>query len=596
MRTRKAANTDDNSKERRASFHFVLWVVGGCLALLTVGYVAERSVGHARVHHQAFNVFTNARDEAVLVEDVTDEIDLAGNVKHLEEMLRIKDEQIEKLEKLAQEARERAEADLLRATPPPKKVARRQASLRNLRKNLRKTQVLTQVAADEQDQSVLPDFWVPSKGVASLEEVGYDIDGEPSILISIASYRDELCDDTIANAFQRAKFKSRIIFGVVQQNADGDQPCVPLACENGTEWRGDVDGIVPVERTDKAICERRNQIRLHKAEAKDSVGPVWARHIGNRLYAGESFVLQVDAHITFVNDWDVTLVNQWRSTGNERAVLTTYPQEVVGAIDENGDRVGSRSKNPVMCNFTFVGNKHVVRHSSAFEIDVKSVFQRHAKTGTRRVTATPILHPFWAAGFSFSRGHFGMRVPNDPHMTMMFQGEEIDIAVRAWTRGYDFYSPPLSVLFHPYARPVSKRPHMFWENGGRHAGAGDRAAQRLRALLRCDNPAKPGTNVKEWAKYGLGTERPVEWFYFLFGMDCVRAQRTKELCKSVWNGEMHFGYTPYLRADKFGIDYSKVPEIVTFEARPGRQAGENEYAMSEEELEQVNYDNAEQEQ
>jgi hypothetical protein len=36
----------------------------------------------------------------------------------------------------------------------------------------------------------------------------------------------------------------------------------------------------------------------------------------------------------------------------------------------------------------------------------------------------PQLQPFWAAGFSFSRGHFKMRVPYDGFQPMVFQVSE----------------------------------------------------------------------------------------------------------------------------------------------------------------------------
>ena len=35
---------------------------------------------------------------------------------------------------------------------------------------------------------------------------------------------------------------------------------------------------------------------------------------------------------------------------------------------------------------------------------------------------TPMLQPFWAAGFSFSRGHFVARVPYDCCLPWIFQG------------------------------------------------------------------------------------------------------------------------------------------------------------------------------
>ena len=56
----------------------------------------------------------------------------------------------------------------------------------------------------------------------------------------------------------------------------------------------------------------------------------------------------------------------------------------------------------------------MLRHGSAIE-----VFPMFGNS--------PILQPFWAAGFAFSRGHFIMNVPYDCCLPMMFQGEEIDI-------------------------------------------------------------------------------------------------------------------------------------------------------------------------
>uniref|UniRef100_A0A7S2CQ16 Uncharacterized protein n=1 Tax=Florenciella parvula TaxID=236787 RepID=A0A7S2CQ16_9STRA len=58
------------------------------------------------------------------------------------------------------------------------------------------------------------------------------------------------------------------------------------------------------------------------------------------------------------------------------------------------------------------------------------------------------------------------------------------------------------------------------------------------------------------AKYGLGTKRPVELFYKLFGMDVRRKSMVPELCKFVKSGIMHKTFSPALRADGMGIDYS----------------------------------------
>ena len=41
--------------------------------------------------------------------------------------------------------------------------------------------------------------------------------------------------------------------------------------------------------------------------------------------------------------------------------------------------------------------------------------------GVPVITDMPQLEPFWAAGFSFSRGHFKLRVPYDAYQPMVFQ-------------------------------------------------------------------------------------------------------------------------------------------------------------------------------
>jgi hypothetical protein len=45
------------------------------------------------------------------------------------------------------------------------------------------------------------------------------------------------------------------------------------------------------------------------------------------------------------------------------------------------------------------------------------------------IRTTPMLEPFWAAGFSFSRGHFKLRVPYDAYQPMVFQVRQRTIYV-----------------------------------------------------------------------------------------------------------------------------------------------------------------------
>ena len=44
------------------------------------------------------------------------------------------------------------------------------------------------------------------------------------------------------------------------------------------------------------------------------------------------------------------------------------------------------------------------------------------------------------------------------------QGEEINVGIRGFTHGYDFYAPRDSVVFHEYAEKSKRRKKipMFW--------------------------------------------------------------------------------------------------------------------------------------
>ena len=43
----------------------------------------------------------------------------------------------------------------------------------------------------------------------------------------------------------------------------------------------------------------------------------------------------------------------------------------------------------------------------------------------------PQLEPFWAAGFSFSKGHFKLRVPYDAYQPMVFQVRRCGVVLRS---------------------------------------------------------------------------------------------------------------------------------------------------------------------
>ncbi|KAL7536557.1 hypothetical protein ACHAXR_007243 [Thalassiosira sp. AJA248-18] len=359
-----------------------------------------------------------------------------------------------------------------------------------------------------------------------------------TIFVAIASYRDWQCRDTVTSIFKRAMYPQRVRVGVVDQIVEGeDGPCdAPYKpCKDDPE---------------QELCKYKSQLDVFQVDAPLSIGPVFARHLGHRMYRGEYYYMQSDAHVTFTKGWDVDIISQQEATKNDMAVLSTYLTDIEGSINASGDSL--RNTRPIMCNTDYENgqNNRYLRHGSQPE-------------AFPSIHGSPQLEPYWAAGYSFSRGHFVVNVPYDFYQPMIFQGEEMSIGIRGFTIGYDFYAPERSVCFHHYAEGKNKRkrdrvPH-YWENSNQFNGAGVRAMFRLLGIVHM-NPeiSRDKWDHSEEEHYGLGGVRTPELFYEVFGVDVVNKKTEQHLCQFVETGKMHKEFTKFIRPDGMGIDYGKI--------------------------------------
>lgn len=415
---------------------------------------------------------------------------------------------------------------------------------------------------------------------------------ERTIFVAIASYRDWQCRDTVTSILSAASHPERVRVAVVDQIVDG----VDGSC--------DVPHVPCSDDPNQPICLYKNQIDVFQMDAQLAVGPVFARHIGHRCYRGEYYAMQSDAHVTFTRGWDVDIIGQLEATGDEMAVLSTYLTDIENSIDPKTG-LSKRHTRPIMCNTEYEGGsqgKHL-RHLSQPE-------------GIPDIRGMPQLQPYWAAGYSFSRGHFVATVPYDMYQPMIFQGEEMSIGLRGFTIGYDYFAPERSVCFHSYAKggnqdARNKVPH-FWEHSQTFLGTGVKAMkrllgivnmvrtfnERLRPLLQlcclfsayavltieihtsCNrNPPltlsqNPEVPRSEWdhseeEKYGLGGARETSKFYEVIGIDVVKKTTQRHLCEFV-HEQMHNKFMKYLRSDGMGIDWSKI-DYRWVDPRPNEQ-------------------------
>ncbi len=282
---------------------------------------------------------------------------------------------------------------------------------------------------------------------------------EPSIFISIAAYREFELVKTARDCMAQAEFADRLHFCICWQHGPDES----------------LDGL-----------ELDPRVEIIDVPHMESKGVCWARNLIQQRYRGQTYALQMDGHHRFVRNWDTRLIAMLeglrRRAGVTKPVLTGY----LPSYDPHRDPEG-RDGEIWLYGFDRIEPEGVV-------------FMRPYTAETK--PAEPVPSRFWSAHFSFSDGHFHEQVRVDP--SGYFHAEEISTGVRAWTMGYDFFTPHETVAWHEYSRKgrvCHWDEHSDW--GRRHA----RAVARYRAQFGID-----GVRVRDFPPYGFGTERSLEQY------------------------------------------------------------------------------------
>lgn len=276
------------------------------------------------------------------------------------------------------------------------------------------------------------------------------------IFVNIAAYRDPECLPTITDMFRKARYPQNVSVGLVLQTLPGDNCAI----------RHDRVGIVHVS-------------------ADAARGPCWARHMGYKLWAGEEFVLQIDSHMRFADNWDCLLLDQLALCPSAKPLLTTYPCGY-----EPPDRIMSTAS-------VFLGAK---------EFSASGVLSQQGII--RPQPAVPLKTAFLGAGFLFGPANWIHEVPYDPQL--YFLGEETTLAARLWTNGWDIFGPTISIVWHNY---VPKSRPLHWDDHSNWGAADIRSMARVRRVLRQDDT---GADV---AGFDLGSVRRFEDYVRFSGVN-----------------------------------------------------------------------------
>lgn len=286
------------------------------------------------------------------------------------------------------------------------------------------------------------------------------------IFVSVASYRDPETPHTLHDMFSKATHPGRIYAGILWQVVPGDD-------DDCTE----IPAAVPVGHV--------RSISVHPSASK---GACWARsRILTELRSDEEYVLQIDSHMRFVAGWDEKMLAMLERCEAPRALLSTYP------IEYTPPDVRAHPGIPILTARKF--NHRGILMPLARELDYS---QRPSR---------PLANPFLSAGFLFGPAAAFDEVPYDPHL--YFIGEEISLAVRLWTHGWNVHSPDDVLIYHYYGKPKERPRH--WADNPEWVGLDNNSFLRLRHLFGIEATTHADA-LRDLQHYGLGTTRTLEEF------------------------------------------------------------------------------------
>lgn len=245
-----------------------------------------------------------------------------------------------------------------------------------------------------------------------------------SIFIQISSYRDPELKPTILDAIEKSSGKHKINFGVHVSYLNESEIYVP----------------------------KIENLKYEASKAPKNVGVGIGRYIAHQFYNNEDFYLQCDSHSRFVENWDEIAINSvlnYQIQGIKKPLLTMYP-----------------------ANYWYLDETFTETSSDLLDPDYKTIISFHQKPENFKKLRIPSQTAMPAKGSIFTRSIsagslFTVGPFMAPNKDMAFWGEEIIMAARAYTHGYDLVVPDKQYLYHLYynhEKPELNRRKIFWQD------------------------------------------------------------------------------------------------------------------------------------
>lgn len=186
----------------------------------------------------------------------------------------------------------------------------------------------------------------------------------------------------------------------------------------------------------------------------------------------------------------------------EKPIISTYPY---------GFEVNDQQQAVIKTGFDKQRPLKLIVHPDT-ELTAEDAVLRFRAENVAAEQDLPGFH--LAGGFIFTLGRFVEEIPYDPYL--YFHGEEQNLAIRAYTHGWDIFHPTKIPLYHLYKSPNQEHLNHHWHKEWEQHSAvkwpvlRKLAHQRLKALL---------YDAQSLGVYSLGSVRSLDDFAEFSGID-----------------------------------------------------------------------------
>lgn len=255
-----------------------------------------------------------------------------------------------------------------------------------------------------------------------------------SIFVQIASYRDPQIIPTLDDLIAQSSKPKNLKVVVCWQH--GTEQSLDTFADAGYTLTATEQCQSPLQDFQlHTLTKNDTSVRLIDVPYNKAQGACWARNAIQQLYKNEKYTLQLDSHHRFVKGFDTILIDTLEDlrADSPKPVLTAY----IPSFDPENDPQ-LRVNLPWKMDFDrFIPEGAVFFIPSTID-------------NWKDLNGKPMKARFYSGHFTFADGSFATEVQHDPEY--FFHGEEISIAARAYTHGYDLYHPTTVIAWHEYTR------------------------------------------------------------------------------------------------------------------------------------------------